>query len=238
MNTEHALSLPKARAFHRAICENPDDDTPRMIYADWLDENGFPGQAEFIRLDVELCDRGLPVRYYAPYEEIADTDRALIARRGELICRELLWPFGSLLERFHKTDLRRGFLHSVKLPVKDFLANAKALFSVQPIREVVLMIATGVNPRITRISSIGEFGSVLYNADLTTGRNREKRIPGPIFAFLDRVGIPVQINGARAEIVHGRKCVYSLVSRAAVAFGRHEAGLPPLAWPAWDAGPK
>jgi uncharacterized protein (TIGR02996 family) len=27
-------------AFIRAICEQPDDDTPRLVYADWLDENG------------------------------------------------------------------------------------------------------------------------------------------------------------------------------------------------------
>lgn len=33
-----------------AIVANPDDDTPRLVYADWLDENGRPERAEFIRL--------------------------------------------------------------------------------------------------------------------------------------------------------------------------------------------
>jgi len=41
-------------ALLRAICENPDDDAPRLIYADWLDEHGDPLQAEFIRIQVEL----------------------------------------------------------------------------------------------------------------------------------------------------------------------------------------
>ena len=27
-------------AFLRAICEHPDEDTPRLVYADWLDEQG------------------------------------------------------------------------------------------------------------------------------------------------------------------------------------------------------
>ena len=27
-------------AFHRAILANPDDDVVRLVYADWLDENG------------------------------------------------------------------------------------------------------------------------------------------------------------------------------------------------------
>ena len=29
-------------AFLRAICENPDDDTPRLVFADWLTEQGGP----------------------------------------------------------------------------------------------------------------------------------------------------------------------------------------------------
>jgi uncharacterized protein (TIGR02996 family) len=32
------------------ICANPDDDTPRLVFADWLQENGEPERAEFIRL--------------------------------------------------------------------------------------------------------------------------------------------------------------------------------------------
>jgi uncharacterized protein (TIGR02996 family) len=42
-------------ALLRAICENPDDDAPRLIYADWLDEHGDPLQAEFIRTQIELA---------------------------------------------------------------------------------------------------------------------------------------------------------------------------------------
>jgi uncharacterized protein (TIGR02996 family) len=37
------------RAFLQAILEAPDDDTPRLVFADWLDENGEPERAEFIR---------------------------------------------------------------------------------------------------------------------------------------------------------------------------------------------
>src|SRR5262249_10795928 len=35
---------------HRAILAAPDDDAPRLVFADWLDEHGEPDQAEFIRL--------------------------------------------------------------------------------------------------------------------------------------------------------------------------------------------
>ncbi|VTR96727.1 Repeat-companion domain protein OS=Isosphaera pallida (strain ATCC 43644 / DSM 9630 / IS1B) GN=Isop_0391 PE=4 SV=1 [Gemmata massiliana] len=40
-----------------AIYANPDEDTPRLVYADWLDEHGDPARAEFIRVQIELASR-------------------------------------------------------------------------------------------------------------------------------------------------------------------------------------
>jgi uncharacterized protein (TIGR02996 family) len=37
-------------AFLQAILESPDYDTPRPVYADYLDEHGEPDRAEFIRV--------------------------------------------------------------------------------------------------------------------------------------------------------------------------------------------
>src|SRR4051812_15312829 len=39
--------------FLAAIRRVPDDDTPRLVFADWLDEHGDP-LGEFIRVQVEL----------------------------------------------------------------------------------------------------------------------------------------------------------------------------------------
>jgi uncharacterized protein (TIGR02996 family) len=38
-------------ALYRSILEHPADDTPRLVYADWLEENGRPEEAAFIRGD-------------------------------------------------------------------------------------------------------------------------------------------------------------------------------------------
>jgi uncharacterized protein (TIGR02996 family) len=38
-----------------AICADPEDDTPRLVFADWLDENGSPAWAELIRVECELA---------------------------------------------------------------------------------------------------------------------------------------------------------------------------------------
>ena len=77
-------------ALQTAILANPDDDTPRLAYADWLDEHGDAAardRAEFIRLQIEAA-RGA----------ITDTRRNAIARR----CKAL--------EKTHGKDWRAPFV--------------------------------------------------------------------------------------------------------------------------------
>src|SRR5262245_61645453 len=53
-----AEAHPEAVALYRAILAHPDEDTPRLVYADWLDENGDAAdrrRAEFIRLQIRLA---------------------------------------------------------------------------------------------------------------------------------------------------------------------------------------
>jgi uncharacterized protein (TIGR02996 family) len=38
-----------------AVAAAPDDDTPRLVYADWLDDHGRPERAEFIRVQCRLA---------------------------------------------------------------------------------------------------------------------------------------------------------------------------------------
>lgn len=61
----------------RAILKHPSDDTPRLIMADWFEENDQPDRAEFIRCQIEHssipiheCDRiypGCTVDMSGPY---------------------------------------------------------------------------------------------------------------------------------------------------------------------------
>jgi uncharacterized protein (TIGR02996 family) len=41
----------------RAIAQRPRDDTPRLVYADWLDEHGRGEQAAFIRTEIDVYRR-------------------------------------------------------------------------------------------------------------------------------------------------------------------------------------
>jgi uncharacterized protein (TIGR02996 family) len=51
-------------AFMQTICENSDDDAPRLVYADWLEENGYELYAEFIRVQIELARTGQQDKRY------------------------------------------------------------------------------------------------------------------------------------------------------------------------------
>ncbi|HJZ93153.1 MAG TPA: TIGR02996 domain-containing protein [Gemmataceae bacterium] len=42
-------------AFLDAVFAAPDDDAPRLVYADWLDEHGEPQYADFIRLRCQMA---------------------------------------------------------------------------------------------------------------------------------------------------------------------------------------
>ncbi|MCE9566985.1 MAG: TIGR02996 domain-containing protein [Planctomycetes bacterium] len=44
-------------ALLRAICENPREDTPRLVFADYLEEHGQAERAAFIRTDIALSLR-------------------------------------------------------------------------------------------------------------------------------------------------------------------------------------
>src|SRR5262249_12848341 len=46
--------LADHEAFLRAIYDAPDDDTPRLVYADFLEEHGDPDRAAYIRHECEL----------------------------------------------------------------------------------------------------------------------------------------------------------------------------------------
>jgi uncharacterized protein (TIGR02996 family) len=70
---------PEAEALLNAIWANPNDDTPRLVYADWLQENGYEDYAHFIRVCVVIARQGASLREHAKLRQ----ERQLIRRRLE-----------------------------------------------------------------------------------------------------------------------------------------------------------
>jgi uncharacterized protein (TIGR02996 family) len=55
--TVSKMSNPQRDAFLQAIREQPDDNTHRLVFADWLDDQGDTTHAQLIRVQCELADR-------------------------------------------------------------------------------------------------------------------------------------------------------------------------------------
>lgn len=70
------LMHPDQAAFLRAIRDNPDDDLKRLVYADWLEENGEEARSDFIRVQVELAAMlaGVPERFHHNLDMLLDPD--------------------------------------------------------------------------------------------------------------------------------------------------------------------
>jgi uncharacterized protein (TIGR02996 family) len=95
-----------------AIIANPDEDTPRLVYADWLQEHGQEERAEFIRLQCRL-----------EHATAAEWD-ALAVREVEL--RTKLFLHLDALG-FAEIAFRRGFVSSITSGVLNFRDSAASL---------------------------------------------------------------------------------------------------------------
>ncbi len=118
-------------ALFRAVCESPDDDTPRLVFADWLEENGDLERAEFIRLQVRLAPSDAP-RWDDP--EGSARMNQLERAHGEAWRAELPKVDGAGFCSWFK----RGFVDT--LAVKDvgaLVAHAAELFAAAPVHTVI-----------------------------------------------------------------------------------------------------
>ncbi len=126
-------ALRNARSFIAAIRDAPDDDTPRLVFSDWLDEQGEPKRAEFIRVQCQLAR--LPTSD-PRYPE-------LHLRQLELIAEHELDWLGEWAERLVRWEFRRGLLYSVTLTPNPFVTHGEELFHDHPVERVALVNAHG-----------------------------------------------------------------------------------------------
>jgi uncharacterized protein (TIGR02996 family) len=116
-------------AFLEAICAAPDDDTPRLVYADWLEEHGDRDRAEFIRVQIELARRGECDPSATPLRE---REYQLLARHErEWLAHLAPWRATWLRNR---AEFRRGFVEEVEVCPRKFLRRPDRLFASRPIR--------------------------------------------------------------------------------------------------------
>src|SRR5262245_8052823 len=135
-NPEAAAPLPVTHqeAFLQDIIHHPEDDTPRLIFADWLDEYGRPECAEFIRVQIGLARGALD-----------DPRRdGLIEREADLLAEHgTSWRAPLRALGVTKVEFRRGLIEAVQFRSTPSVEQIRAVFRVAPIRELHLWAADG-----------------------------------------------------------------------------------------------
>lgn len=133
----------EAAGFLRAICENPDEDTVRLVYADWLDEHGGEGHAYLIRhgRNETVCPAGYSAEvsfYPGPAPATYYTVKLFESRAGV------------------QYVVRRGFVDEVRCSLSNLFTSdgvltlwALNLVRSQPVTRFVL---AGFDPLADRVS--------------------------------------------------------------------------------------
>ncbi len=140
--------LSQHESFLRAIFDAPDDDTARLVYADFLQENGEEDRAEFIRVQCELARLESAEREPDWYELLHGRDEAPLQEHYERLSllgslrqrserlEEQVIPWRDLTYPDHVTT-SRGFWHEA---TESVAISGKGLDDPRKFREWVVRV--------------------------------------------------------------------------------------------------
>jgi len=203
-----------ATAFIHAIHAAPHDAAPRLVYADWLDENGEPARADLIQ---RMCKVPTYVFKWSRRAQHgrhvhAESIGAIRGLRGrvETVYRDE-WLH---LPGVEFTQVCRGFIEYIAVRPLPFLAHAGQIFARHPIRDVRLVgLHTWMSATLP-----GQYEGVLQ-----PGRTDDRHWPLELF--------PEHAAGTSVFYTDYNQLIRELSCRAA-GYGRRMAGItrepPPL----------
>ncbi len=138
------MPTTEQRAFWAAIRANPDDDTARLVYADWLQENGDETRAEFIRVQIEQTAMFSPSALCSDPRErrLTKCERRVIKRYANEWLRPLYehlepsdrnfnWDYSQRCARFF-----RGFPCDIALPLRAVPLLVDPDSALEPVEDV------------------------------------------------------------------------------------------------------
>lgn len=158
------------RALWAAIRANPDDDTPRLVYADWLQEHGDEDRAEFIRVQCELEKLGPDRRKGRKERGPLEAQLAKLAPHREV----WLAPFRERLSGPNRrrsdnlwtegAEFCRGFVNGTNCDLATAAAVAWAGDNLEPMDriEVAEMGANYDHPKVAAIAAWPGAGCVTF----------------------------------------------------------------------------
>jgi uncharacterized protein (TIGR02996 family) len=119
--------------FLQAIIHAPDDDTPRLVFADWLADHGEPERGEFIRVQIQLAGLAEDDPRRA---ELKVREEALLGEHADAWAKQLNLEAG--LVKF-----RRGLAEEIITNTRRLLASGHEWFRMAPVRHLTVWSGQG-----------------------------------------------------------------------------------------------
>jgi uncharacterized protein (TIGR02996 family) len=221
----------EVEAFLKQIRAYPDDDAPRLIFADWLEDQATtnhtrsraanaqgtewsPDRGRFIRIQIALARLREEAARETELTGLSKSDRALQEFEKEeqalekKYIAEWIAPFQGLGpptgQEFH-----RGFVEKLNIDAKDLVRHEHALFSASPLRHICLMNVGDCLPGVFRCSYLTRLSALTINHS--------------------RIGIPLARAIANAEHLAGLKKLHLTINNFDDDAIQHLVGSPILA---------
>jgi uncharacterized protein (TIGR02996 family) len=114
-------------ALLRSVIDSPEDDAPRLVFADWLEEHGETQRAEFIRVG---CEYERLLKESPRWQQLHGWITAMLSTKyAKAWYAELPKLLG-----IHWWEFRRGFVESANVVVaKAFINSQEQIFAATPI---------------------------------------------------------------------------------------------------------
>jgi uncharacterized protein (TIGR02996 family) len=182
--------MPDEDAFLRAVIDNPEDDLPRLVYADWLDEHGDPERAEFVRVQ---CAMARPPMSKADFERWFSRSQELLSVHRER------W-LGPLAEFVEWSWFRRGFVYTITLNAAALLARAEAIWRTAPIQRVVLKNAWEVTDRLATCVHLGRLTGLSLDNNRLAADEVDTLLTSPYLARLQTLDLGGNLFGTETVV--------------------------------------
>ncbi|HEU0034435.1 MAG TPA: TIGR02996 domain-containing protein [Kofleriaceae bacterium] len=192
--------MTDAAALLAEILANPDDDEPRLVYADWLGQHDDP-RGELIQLQCELARRD-------GARELNDRANALLRRHEQRWGAEAgIRQMGVVWERGFPAGLIGG---------SDALLGEVDALRTQPITWLRLRLRSESIEEVAALPELAKIRLLELRPDPTSGQVRDPHAPDAVNAYaLAMLGASSHLTGLR-ELVFSEGAVDRLAARSLV----------------------
>ena len=163
-------------AFIQEILANPADRECRLIFADWLEEQG-DARGELIRLQVQL--EGM-----SPDEKGYSTVRKKVRSLEKTVTM-----FGQLPSQVSKWEHRCGFIEQIELTLTAFLKHAEDIFANNPVQHAVLRAKSAKLDKIAELPQLAKLRSLELRENRLGNDGLKKLVGAPQMRSLERLTI-------------------------------------------------